>query len=117
MNEGPRIGLPWVSLRAFVRITTNPRIFARPLTVQQATAQLRDWLALPGVWTPTETERHERLFRQFLTEVGSGGNLVTDAHLAALGTEHGLILCSTDRDFAKFKGLSWENPLEVGGVE
>ena len=83
------------------------------LSPQVATAQVRDWLALPGVWTPTETERHEPLFTRFLTEVGTGGNLVADAHLAALSTEHGLILCSTDRDFAKFKGLNWQNPLEV----
>lgn len=113
LNAGPRVGLPWASLVAFVRITTNPRVFERPLNVQVATAQVRDWLALPGVWTPTETTRHEPLFRRFLTEVGSGGNLVADAHLAALSTEHGLILCSTDRDFAKFEGLNWRNPLDL----
>ena len=106
-----RVGLPWVSLLAFVRITTNPRVFERPLSVRQATGQVTDWLALSTVWVPAATERHGQILTRFLTEVGSGGNLVTDAHLAALSAEHGLRLCSTDRDFAKFEGLNWQNPL------
>lgn len=112
LKSGVRVGLPWVSLLAFVRITTNPRVFERPLSVWQATGQVNDWLALNTVWTPATTERHGQLLTRFLTEVGSGGNLVTDAHLAALSVEHGLKLCSTDRDFAKFKGLNWQNPLD-----
>ena len=112
LNSGARVGLPWVSLLAFVRITTNPRVFERPLSVQQATSQVNDWLSLNTVWTPAATERHGQVLTQLLAEVGTGGNLVTDAHLAALSVEHGLTLCSTDRDFAKFKKLSWQNPLE-----
>lgn len=111
LNSGIRVGLPWVSLLAFVRITTNPRVFERPLSVQQATEQVNDWLALPTVWTPETTERHGQVLARLLSEVGSGGNLVTDAHLAALSVGHGLTLCSTDRDFAKFTGLNWRNPL------
>ena len=112
LNSGVRVGLPWVSLLAFVRITTNPRVFERPLSVERATTQVSDWLALATVWTPAATQQHARLLTQLLSEVGSGGNLVTDAHLAALSLEHGLTLCSTDRDFAKFKGVTWRNPLE-----
>lgn len=112
LNGGSRVGLPWASLLAFLRITTNPRVFERPLNVQRATAQVEEWLALPTVWTPVATTRHGALLTRFLSEVGSGGNLVTDAHLAALSLEQGLTLCSTDRDFAKFRGLTWQNPLE-----
>ena len=111
LNSNVRVGLPWVSMLAFVRLTTNPRIFKRPLSVQQATAQVKGWLALPNVWVPEATERHAELLTQLLTDVGTGGNLVTDAHLAALSIEHGVVLCSADRDFAKFTGLRWRNPL------
>lgn len=104
--------MPWVSLLAFLRITTNARIFERPLSIQQACGQVGAWLALAAVWTPTATERHGTLLAQALEDVGEGGSLVMDAHLAALSIEHGLMLCSTDRDFAKFKGLNWQNPLE-----
>ncbi|UCH26530.1 MAG: type II toxin-antitoxin system VapC family toxin [Trueperaceae bacterium] len=112
INSGIRIGLPWISLLAFLRITTNPRVFERPLTGEQATEQVSEWLALASVWTPTATERHSKLLTQFLLDVGVGGNLVPDAHLAALSVEHGLILCSTDRNFAQFTGLRWHNPLK-----
>lgn len=111
LSSGMRVGLPWASLLAFVRLTTNPRVFERPLSVQQATELIAEWLALPAVWTPGATERHVQLFTKLLGEAGSGGNLVADAHLAALSVEHGLMLCSTDRDFAKFTGLNWHNPL------
>lgn len=111
LSSGLRVGLPWASLLAFIRITTNPRIFERPLSVRQATQQVSEWLELAAVWTPAPTERHEKLLAQFLNGLGEGGNLVTDAHLAALSVEHGLTLCSTDRDFAKFTGLRWQNPL------
>ena len=115
LNSNVRVGLPWVSLLAFVRLITNPRIFKQPLSVQQATAQVREWLALSNVWVPEATERHAELLAHLLTDVGAGGNLVTDAHLAALSIEHGLELCSTDRDFAKFTGLRWRNPLQFDG--
>ena len=70
LKNGGRVGLPWVSLLAFVRITTNPRVFERPLSVRQATGQVNDWLGLSTVWTPAATERHGQLLTRLLTEVG-----------------------------------------------
>jgi predicted nucleic acid-binding protein len=74
---------------------------------QQVTA----WLACDPVWIPQPTERHANVLASLLAQPGILGNLVTDAHLAALAIEHGLTLCSTDGDFARFSGLRWQDPL------
>jgi len=73
--------------------------------------QVLDWLACEPAWMPGPTERHAEVLGQLLELPGVHGALVTDAHLAALAIEHGLILCSTDGDFARFPNLRWENPL------
>jgi uncharacterized protein len=106
-----RVGLPWPSLLAFLRIGTNPRIFDRPLTADEAWRQVTDWLASDVAWVPGPTDRHADVLGPLLAAGGVTGNLVPDAHLAALAIEHGLELCSTDRDFARFPGLRWSNPL------
>ncbi|HEY4855430.1 MAG TPA: PIN domain-containing protein [Xanthobacteraceae bacterium] len=71
------------------------------------------WLACEAVWIPQLTGRHSDILGELLALPGVHGNLVTDAHLAALAIEHGLTLCSTDGDFARFPGLSWRNPLAL----
>ncbi len=111
LNAPGRVGLPWPSLLAFLRIITNPRLFETPLSMAQAWGQVQEWLALPTVWTPGPTERHAAILSQLLQSTSVMANLVADAHLAALSIEHGLILCSSDSDFARFPGLRWENPL------
>lgn len=111
INELPRVGLPWISLLAFLRITTNPRVFPRPLPTAKAWGQIEDWLACEAVWVPAPTERHSSVLGRLIAQRGIGGNLVSDAHLAALAIEHGLTLCSADGDFARFAGLTWHNPL------
>ncbi len=105
------VGLPWESLLGFVRLVSNPRIFERPETVVAAWLQARSWLACPVAWVPLATERHAEILDGFLGTAASRANHVPDAHLAALAIEHGLTLCSTDGDFARFGGLRWENPL------
>lgn len=110
-NQGERVGLPWPSLLAFVRIVSNPRIFERPLGVQTIWQQLDDWLKLTGVWIPLPTSRHSKILSQLLLYAAGRPNLVPDAHLAALAIEHGLTLCSSDGDFARFPDLKWKNPL------
>jgi uncharacterized protein len=105
------VGLPWAALLALVRLGSNPRVFPRPLTVQESWGQVTSWLAAEPVWIPQPTERHPEVLGALLTQPGVLGNLVPDAHLAALAIEHGLTLCSTDGDFARFKGLRWVNPL------
>jgi toxin-antitoxin system PIN domain toxin len=109
-GTGP-VGLPWPSVLAFLRLVTNPRVFAQPEPMVDAWGQARAWLACDTVWIPQPTERHAEILGRFLTLPAVRGNLVPDAHLAALALEHGLTLCSTDGDFARFPGLRWLNPL------
>ena len=105
------IGLPWAVLVEFVRIATNPRIFRQALTIEQATTIVQDWLARPNVTVLHPTREHLRHFASCCRAVNATGNLVTDAHLAALAIEHGAELASNDTDFACFPGLRWFNPL------
>jgi uncharacterized protein len=110
--SGPTpVALPWVSLLGFLRIATNARAFRSPLSMAAAWQQVSDWLSAEPAWTPGPTERHSEVLGRLLSLPGVHGNLVPDAHLAALAIEHGLSLCSTDGDFARFPGLSWHNPL------
>jgi uncharacterized protein len=111
LNGFARVGLPWPSLLAFLRLVTNPRVFERAEPVEQAWAQVSNWLACDQVWVPQPTERHAALLETLLALPGVYGNLVPDAHLAALAIEHGLTLCSADADFARFPELDWMNPL------
>ena len=111
LNGAAPVGLPWPSLLAFLRLTTNARIFEHPEPVADAWRQVDAWLESERAWIPLRTERHREILGELLPEPGVQANLVPDAHLAALAIEHGLILCSTDGDFARFPGLRWENPL------
>lgn len=111
LNSGHRVGLPWPTLLAFIRIGTNPKAFNRPLSIRHAWMQVNEWLALPAVWIPLPTDRHAAILGTLLQETEAGANLVPDAHLAALAIEHGLTLQSTDGDFARFPQLQWQNPL------
>jgi len=111
LNGIPRVGLPWASLLAFLRIVTNPRVFERPEPIADAWGQVVTWLACDTAWMPEPTERHGEILGELFALPGVYANLVPDAHLAALAMEHGLTLCSTDGDFARFPGLSWLNPL------
>jgi toxin-antitoxin system PIN domain toxin len=111
LNGPARVGLPWGSLLAFLRIATNTRLFSRPLTMASAVRQVTAWLAAEPVWIPQPTERHAEVLAGLLMQPKLHYRLVPDAHLAALAVEHGLTLCSNDRDFALFPGLRWEDPL------
>ena len=111
LNGTPAVALPWPSLLAFLRLATNPRIFPSPLKMPVAWKQVAAWLDADPVWIPQATERHAEILKGLLAEPGIHVNLVPDAHLAALAIEHGLTLCSTDGDFARFRGLRWTNPL------
>lgn len=106
-----RVGLPWPSLLAFLRIATNTRALPRALTMALAWRQVSEWLACEPAWIPEPTERHAEVLGELLALPGVHGNLVTDAHLAALAIEHGLTLCTTDGDFARFANLRCLNPL------
>lgn len=113
LNGDVRVGLPWPSLLAFLRLITNPRIYDRPVTMAEAWALVAAWLGCEPVWIPLPTERHATVFARLLRESGATGNLIPDVHLAALAIEHGLELASNDRDFARFPGLRWSNPMSA----
>ena len=112
LNGTAPVGLPWPSTLAFLRLVTNPRIFEQPETLDEAWRQVNEWLDCPPVWIPQPTERHLEILSALFASQGITANLVPDAHLAALAIEHGLLLCSTDGDFARFPGLRWKNPLQ-----
>ena len=106
-----RVGIAWPTVLAFLRVMTSPRILQYPLAMRDAWTQVIAWYAAASVWVPQPTERHSEVLRDLLGLPGIRGNLVHDADLAALAVEHGLILCSSDGDFARFPGLRWQNPL------
>ena len=105
------VGLPWVVLLGFLRIATNPDIFPRPLDPDAAIGKVDAWLSLDSTRLLHEKDEHWEILRSLLAEAGTAANLVTDAHLAALAISHGAVLVSCDNDFARFKGLRWENPI------
>jgi uncharacterized protein len=111
LSDTHRVGLPWTSLLGFLRLATSARVITRPLTMAAAWRQVLQWLACEPAWIPSPTERHADVLGKLLAEPSVYGNLVPDAHLAALAMEHGLTLCSTDGDFARFPDLKWLNPL------
>ncbi|MGE3488666.1 MAG: TA system VapC family ribonuclease toxin [Vicinamibacterales bacterium] len=106
-----RVGLPWPSLLAFVRLASNPMVVRYPVSAAQAWAQVQQWLSASPAWIPQPTVRHAEVLGALCAPSSMTARLVPDAHLAALAIEHGLTLCSTDGDFARFAGLDWENPL------
>jgi toxin-antitoxin system PIN domain toxin len=111
LNGDRRVGLPWQTIGAFLRIATHPRVTTDPLSGAAAWRYVDAWLAAAPVWVPPATRRTAKVLQRLVEETPATGNLVTDAQLAALAMEHGLVLCSADTDFGRFPGLRWENPL------
>lgn len=107
------VALPWQTIYAFVRVLTHPGTLGAKLTLQSAIAIVDQWLDLTNVRTLVPTEKHWQLFREMLTKGDARGRLTTDAVLAALTMEHAGVLYTNDRDFARFPGLRWVNPLEA----
>jgi toxin-antitoxin system PIN domain toxin len=105
------VALPWQSITAFLRISTNPRAYLKPFTLQEAALIVSEWLGVSSVTIPVPTERHWDIFRELLVSGQASGPLAMDAHLAALALEHGAVLCTTDRDFSRFQSLRVCNPL------
>src|SRR5215472_2101339 len=105
------VGLPWIVLLAFLRLTTRSGLFQKPLDVEAAFDLIDAWLQQPSVTVPEPTPHHLRTLRDLVLPLGTGGNLTSDAHLAALAIEHGAELCSADNDFGRFGRLRWRNPL------
>jgi len=113
INDEETVGLPWIVLLGFLRISTDVRILAHPLTPDAAAAKLDVWLAQENVRVVREKDDHWEQLRTLVVDAGTAGNLTTDAHLAALALTNDAMLVSCDNDFARFKrrGLRWVNPL------
>lgn len=105
------VGFAWNVLLAFLRLATRPGLFRRPLPTGTAFDLLASWLDQPSVTIVHPGPRHLTVLRELLAPLGTGGNLTSDAHLAAIAIEHGAEICSSDTDFARFRGLRWRNPL------
>ncbi len=109
---GPRpVHLAWVAILAFLRISTDRKAFLQPLDMREAADAVEGWLSRPQVGLLSPGERHWEILRGLLRDGQTGSRLVTDAHLAALAIEHGVTLCTTDRDFARFPDVRTSNPL------
>ena len=105
------VGLAWVVILGFLRITTHPRIFPKPLSADQAMAIAEEWMKHPLTQMIEPQADHFAIIKELLAPLGLAGNLTTDAHLAALTIEHAARLYSADNDFSRFHGLRWVNPL------
>ena len=103
--------LCWPVLTAFIRIGTNVRLHQRPLTMKEAIDRVQSWLDQPCARIIDPTGEHWPIFQRMLLAGKAAGNLVSDAHLAALAVEHNCVLQTTDADFTRFKGLKWNNPI------
>ncbi len=111
-SSGAAVRIPWATIVAFLRISTNPRVFERPLATAEAETAVSSWLVLPAVSTIDPGERYWDVLKNVLHRGQVSGPLVPDAALAALAIEHGATLCTTDRDFARFPELRTVNPLD-----
>jgi hypothetical protein len=111
MSSEEPVGLAWLVLLAFIRITTSDRVMAAPLAPDTAVEVVDRWLALPTTRTLSPLPEHWDILKELLRPLGTAGNHTSDAHLAALAIEHKGVLYSTDNDFSRFRGLRWRNPL------
>lgn len=109
------VGFAWTVLLAFIRLSTKVGLFPRPLPVAEALARVREWTAQPPSVVAEPTPRHLDLLSGLLGEVGSGANLVNDAHLAALALEHNARIITYDTDFGRFSGVRWQPPPAPSG--
>ena len=111
MRSGKPVGLPWVVISGFIRISTHPKLLKEPVTVEEAIGITRSWLASDNVRIIEPGSRFRDLFFVGIEKLGTAGNLTTDAYLAALAIEYQAELHSCDTDFHRFPGLRWRNPL------
>lgn len=111
VNGEEAIGFTWLVLLGFLRLSTHPAVFAKPLDTAAAMRKIEVWLGLDNTLLVREKDEHWDILRLLLDETGAAGNLTSDAHLAAMAISHGAVLVSCDSDFARFKGLRRENPI------
>lgn len=111
LNGPRRVGIPWMSLTAFVRIATHPRALRDPLSPSEAWQFVEDWLDAPATWVPAPGAGHREILGRLVRDLDLRAGLISDAVLAALCIEHGLQMVSADTDFARFREIGWFNPV------
>jgi hypothetical protein len=117
LHGSTRVGMPWESLTGFVRIVTNPRAMRHPLSPSDAWYYVQTWPTADLVWHPSPTNDHVKVLGNLVTSLGLVGNLISDAHLAAIAIEHGIAVVSADSDFSLFASwVPWINPLNPKGI-
>ena len=110
LTQAETIGFAWSVVLAFLRVSTHPTVFARPLSSDESLTTMQTWLAQSSATIVEPTSRHLSVLGGLLVTAGTAGNLVNDAHLAALAIENAAELVSYDSDFARFAGLAWSRP-------
>ncbi len=115
LSGADTVGFTWLAVTAFVRISTKVGIFPTPLTTDEAVDQVRSWLDAPGARVLEPTGAHLTVLQRLLAQVGSGGNLVSDAHLAAIAVEHRADVVSYDEYFGRFADVRWHRPDALTG--
>jgi uncharacterized protein len=113
LSGADRVGFSWVALLAFLRLATRETLFPRPLSPGQAVRQVKEWLGAPGAVLVNPSPRHADVLSGLLASAGTAGNLVNDAHLAALAVENRADVVSYDADFGRFEGVRWRRPDEL----
>jgi hypothetical protein len=113
LSAGEAMIMPWLSLVSFMRISTHPDIYPQPQSIDEALENVDAWLGVASVITGDPDRHHSRRMRELLSYSGIGGNLVNDAHLAALALQYGATVVTYDHDFALFPGVRWERPQPV----
>ncbi len=113
LQGSEEIGIAWMTVLAFLRITTNRHIFAHAYSMAEAEKIVAEWMGHPSIRIVPPEERHWETLSRMLLQGQANSELVSDSHLAALAIEHGATVFTTDRDFARFPGLRWRNPLEA----
>jgi toxin-antitoxin system PIN domain toxin len=113
LTRGEPVGIPWIVALGFMRIMTHPAVLENPVRPEHALADVRSWFAHPHVEIIQPGPRHLDILESLLRRLDVAGNLLTDAHLAALAIEYQCELHSNDKDFARFSGLRWRDPLSA----
>lgn len=112
LSGGEPVGLPWVVVLAFTRLTSHPQICRNPISVAEVRHVVTGWLGYGHVRIIQLSNRAHEAFFDLLEEAGMGGNLSTDALIALHAREHSATIYSNDRDFDRFSGIRWVNPLK-----
>ncbi len=113
LSGGDTVGFTWLTVTAFLRLVTKPGLFAKPLSTDAAVAVVKAWLSAPSARVLEPTAQHLSVLDRLLRPLGTGGNLVSDAHLAAIAVEHRAEVVTFDSDFGRFDGVRWRRPDEL----